>query len=145
MLNLTVFQYFIVLIYQIINENNNQPYSERFQFIWSTIKRQMYFLFAYLFLYFILFFFILFFCFLGPQLLHKEDPRLRLKLELQLSAYATATAMQDPSQFSYLHHNSRPHRIISYWGNQTHILMDPSQVCYHWAITGIPCFYFFNS
>ena len=77
---------------------------------------------------------------------HTEIPRL-VELELQLLAYTTA--MQDLSHVCDLHHSSRQHWILKPLNearNRTCILMDTSQVCYHWATTGTPphCFYPFN-
>ena len=72
-----------------------------------------------------------------------EVPRLGVKSELQLLAYATttATAMQDPSHICDLHHSSQQHWIfnpLSRAMDQTHILMDTSQICVHCATTGTP-------
>ena len=72
--------------------------------------------------------------FLGLHLRHTEVPRVGVKLELQLSAYATATATWDPILICYLHLSSRQHRIFNPLHearDQTHILMDTSQVHYH--------------
>ena len=60
-----------------------------------------------------------------------EGPRPGLKSELQLPAYATATATQDPSRICDLQHSSRQCRILTPLSkaiDQTHILMDPSQL-----------------
>ena len=69
-----------------------------------------------------------------------EAPRLRVKLELQqLPAYTTAT--RDPSCICDLHQRSRQGQILyplSKARDQTHVLMDPSRVHYHWATTGTP-------
>ena len=62
-----------------------------------------------------------------------EVPRLGVELELQLLAYITARAMQDLSFICNLHHSSWQHQILNTLSkarDQTHILMDPSQVCY---------------
>ena len=59
-------------------------------------------------------------------------PRLGVELELQLPAYATA--MRDPSHICDLHHNSQQCQILnplSEARDQTHILMDPSQIHFH--------------
>ena len=64
---------------------------------------------------------------------HMEVPRLGVELELQLLAYITARAMQDLSFICNLHHSSWQHQILNTLSkarDQTHILMDPSQVCY---------------
>ena len=64
-----------------------------------------------------------------------------------LLAYTTATATTDPSHICNPHHSSRQHWILnpmSEAGDRTFILMDPSQVHYHWAMTGTPislCFH----
>ena len=63
-----------------------------------------------------------------------EIPRLRVESELQLLTYTTATATQDLSQVYDLHHSSRQGQILdplSEARDQTCILMDASQVCYH--------------
>ena len=62
-----------------------------------------------------------------------EVPRIRVRLELQPRAYTTATAMSDPSLICNLHHSSQQCRILnplSEARDQTHILLNPSQVCY---------------
>ena len=59
-----------------------------------------------------------------------EVPRLGVELELQLLAYATK--VQDPSCIYNLHRSSQQHQTLnplSKARSQTHILMDPSQVC----------------
>ena len=70
-----------------------------------------------------------------------EVPRLGVQSELQLLAYTTATGTRDRSHVCDLHHSSWQHWFLNplseAW-NQTHILMDTSQVHYHWAITGTP-------
>ena len=69
-----------------------------------------------------------------------EVSRLGVESELQLPAYTTATAMgPDSSRVHNLHHSSWQRRItnpLREARDQTHILMDPSQVRYHWATTG---------
>ena len=91
-------------------------------------------------------FIFLFSCFLGLPIWHMEVPRLGVfKLELQLPAYATATAAQDLGCVWDLRHSSHQCQILNpltevrVW---THILMDTSCVCYHWATTGNPCILF---
>ena len=77
--------------------------------------------------------------FLGPHLWHMKFPRLGVKLELWLPAYTTATAMQDPSCICDLHHSSWQHQILSPLSNArdwTGVLMDTTQVHYHWATIG---------
>ena len=49
---------------------------------------------------------------------HMEMPRLGVESELQLPVYATATATQDPEP-------------MERGRDQTHVLMDSSQVPYH--------------
>ena len=81
------------------------------------------------------------FCFLGPHPRHMELPRLGVESELQLPAYAIATATQDPSQVSDLYHSSQQGWIPgppSKARDQTHILMDTSQVHFHWATMRTP-------
>ena len=71
------------------------------------------------------------FCLLRPYLLHMEVPRLGVQSELQLPAYTTATAMPELNRVCDLHHSSWQCQILNQLGearNQTHILMDPSQV-----------------
>ena len=51
-----------------------------------------------------------------------EIPRLGVESELQLPAYTTATEMRDP----------RPTEAR----DRTHILMDTSQIHFHWATMG---------
>ena len=78
--------------------------------------------------------------FLGPHLWHMKVPRLGVKLELWLPAYTTATAMQDLSCICDLHHSSWQHQILSLLSKArdwTGILMDTTQVHYHWATMGI--------
>ena len=90
-----------------------------------------------------LFFNFLFFVFIGPYVGHKEVPRLEVKSELQLPAYSTATAMPDTRFFCDLHHSSQQHWILNPLSGArdwTHILMDASQLHYHWATAGTPIF-----
>ena len=64
---------------------------------------------------------------------HMEVHRLGVKSEPQLLAYTTATATPDPSCVYDLHRSSRQRQILNLLSearNQTHILMDPSQVRY---------------
>lgn len=79
--------------------------------------------------------------FLGLLRRHMEVPRLGVKLDLQLPAYITATAMLDQSLVCDLHHSSRKYQMLNPLKDArdwTHVLMDPSWVCYHWATLGIP-------
>ena len=79
--------------------------------------------------------------FLGLHLRHMEVGRLGVESELWLPAYTTAMATQDPSHICNLHHSSWWHLILnplSKARDRIHILMDTSQVCYCWAMTGTP-------
>ena len=81
-------------------------------------------------------------CFLGPNLGHREVPRLVVELELlQLLAYTTAIAAPDLSLVCDLHHNSWQCWILNPLTearDRTHILMDTVWVHYCWAVTGTP-------
>ena len=60
-----------------------------------------------------------------------EVPRLCVQLELWPLACAAAPAMRDLSHICDLHHSSQKHQILnplSKVRDQTHILMDPTQV-----------------
>ena len=91
------------------------------------------------FFFFSLFYFILV---LGPHLQHMEVPRLRVESVLQLPTYTTVTATWDPTLICDLHHSSPQCRFLlnplSEAKDLTHVLMDTSRVCYHWATTGTP-------
>ena len=79
--------------------------------------------------------------FLEPRPRHMEVPRLGVESELQLPAYTAATATQDPSQVCNLYHSSWQCWILNpliETRDWIHILMNPSQVCYHWAMMGTP-------
>ena len=85
------------------------------------------------------FFVCLLVCFVLFHLLFRAEPaaygssQARVKLELQLPAYTTAIEAQDPSHVYDLHHSSWQHWILNSLSevrNQTHSLMDTSQVCY---------------
>ena len=73
-----------------------------------------------------------------------EVPKLGVELEIQVPAYSRATATQDLSRVCDLHHSSWQCWILpmSEARDWTRILMDPSWVCYHWAMRGTPesCF-----
>ena len=63
-----------------------------------------------------------------------EVPRLEVEWELKLPATATATAMTGLSHVCDLHHSSQQRLILnplSEARDQTHVLMDTSQVHYH--------------
>ena len=69
--------------------------------------------------------------FLGPHLQHMEVPRLGVEWELQLPA--TPIATRDPGHVGNLHHSSWQLQTLNPLSNardQTHILMDTSQVHY---------------
>ena len=79
--------------------------------------------------------------FSGPHSPHMEVPRLGVEGELQLPAYTTATATPHLSHICNLRWNSQQCQILnplSRARDQTCILMDPSLVHYHWAMTGTP-------
>ena len=81
------------------------------------------------------------FLFLGGGLhsWHIEVPRPGVKLKLQLLVYTTATAM--PIHFCNLHHSSLQCWILNTLSkarDQTHNLMDPSQICFCCATTATP-------
>ena len=70
---------------------------------------------------------------------HMEVPRPGVESELHLLAMATAMTMQDPNHVCNLYHSSGKHWILnplSKARDQTHILMDTTQVHYHCATTG---------
>ena len=87
------------------------------------------FLFIYLFIYLI---------FLGPHPWHMSS-QARGQIGAVASGLARATAMPDLSCICELHHSSQQHQILnplSRARDRTHILMDASQVHYHWATMG---------
>ena len=64
---------------------------------------------------------------------HMEVLRLGVELELQRLAYTTATATPDLSSICNLHHSLWQYLILNSLSeakDQTHILMDTSQVRY---------------
>ena len=68
-------------------------------------------------------------------------PRLGVKLELELPAYTTAAATRDPSCICNLHQSSRQCWIpdpLCEARDQTCILMDTSQICFHCTTMGTP-------
>ena len=74
------------------------------------------------------FFFFFFFFLFRPYLWHMEVPRLGIKLE-----FCSCSCLPTPQ--------SQQHRILNPLNearDQTHILMDTSQVHYHWATAGTP-------
>ena len=77
---------------------------------------------------------LIFFSFFGLHLQHMEVPSLGAKLELQLLVYTTAVATPDPSCVCELHRSSQQCWIcnpLSRTWDQTHVLMDTSQLHYH--------------
>ena len=67
--------------------------------------------------------------------------RLGVELELQLPPCSTATAMQGLSCICDLHHSSWQLWIpdpLSKARDQTHILMDTSQICFRCVTMGTP-------
>ena len=89
-----------------------------------------------------IFVFIFIFIFLGDDAPTAYGiPRLGVKSELGLPGYATATAAPDQSHVCNLHQSSLQHWILNPLSgarDQTCVLMDTSQVHYHWAIMGTP-------
>ena len=83
------------------------------------------------------------YCFLGLHPWYMEVPGLGVELELQLPAYTTATATGELSHVCNLHHSSRQHLILNSLSeakDQTHILMDTSQIPFHCATMETPQF-----
>jgi len=77
------------------------------------------------------------FCFLGLHLRDMEVPRLGVKSELHLHATATATRLY----LRPIYYSSQQGCILNPLReakDQTWVLMDTSQVCFHWATTGTP-------
>ena len=80
------------------------------------------------------FYLFIYFAFLGLHPQHMEVPVLGAEWNLYLLAYATATATWDPSHVCDLHHSSQQSQILSPLSkarDQTHVIMDTSQVRYH--------------
>ena len=70
-----------------------------------------------------------------------QVPRLGGESKLQLLAYTTATAMLDPGLVCDLHHSSWQCQIphpLSKARDQTQVLIDSRQICFHWATIGTP-------
>ena len=68
--------------------------------------------------------------------------------ELKLASYTTAVATGDLGGICDLHHSLWQHRILnplSEARDLTHILMDTSQVCSHWATVETPSSLIINS
>ena len=96
----------------------------------------------------IVFFFFCLFVFLGHTPWDMEVPRLGVKSEVQLPALNTAAAVPDPSHICALHRSSQQCQILNPMikaRDWTCVLMDASQVCYHWATTGTPRIVFYIS
>ena len=75
---------------------------------------------------------------------HIEVPRLGGKSELQLPNYTRAIAAWDLSRIFNLHHSSGQFQIpnpLREDKDGTHILMDTSQIRFHWTTAGIPWMY----
>ena len=92
-------------------------------------------------------FFFFFFFFLGRHPLHMHIPRLGVESELQPLADTTAMATPDLRHVCDLHHSSQQPQIlnpVSEARDQTHILMDTSQIPFCWATTGTPCRWILN-
>ena len=85
--------------------------------------------------------FLFFSFFLGPAPVAFGSSQARGQIGVQLPVYTTATAMQDPSHVCDLYHILRQYWILNPLNDArdgTHILVDTSWVCYHWATMGIP-------
>ena len=85
--------------------------------------------------------FVFLFFILGPQVRHMKVPRLGVESEPELPAYTTAIATWDPNHTCDLHCSSRQRRILnppSEARDQTHILLDTSQIRFHCATMGTP-------
>ena len=81
----------------------------------------------------------MYFCFLELQVQHMEVPGLEAELEVQLPAYTTTMTTWDLSCVFDLHHSSLQHQIpypLSKARDQTHTLMDTSQILFHCVTTG---------
>ena len=92
-------------------------------------------------LWFFFFLFFFFLVFLGLYPCHMEVARLLVELELVLPAYAIAIATPDLSPLCHVHYSSWPHWILnplSKARDWTCVLMDTSQIRFHWATTGTP-------
>ena len=108
-------------------------------FICSSLPNSLRFKVILFFFCFVLF--CLVFCFLGPRPWHMGAPRLGVKSELQMLAYATATAMQDLSYVWDLHYSSWQWQVpnpLSKARDWICILIDTSQIHFHWATMGTP-------
>ena len=65
----------------------------------------------------------------------------RHRIRAAAPSYTTATATWDPNHVFNLHGSSQQHWILNPMSKArdgTHVLMDTSQVCDHWATTGTP-------
>ena len=88
-------------------------------------------------------FLLLLLIFLGLHPQHMGVPRLGIESELQQPAYTTATATGDPSCICDLHHRSWQCWILNLLSKArdwTFVLMDASQIRFHWATIGTPYF-----
>ena len=87
-------------------------------------------------------FFFFFFCFFGGFLLVAYgSSQARGPIRAKLPGYTTATGTWDLSHDYDLHHSSQQHWIpnpLSQARDQTHILTDTSQICFHCTTMGTP-------
>jgi len=70
-----------------------------------------------------------------------EAPRLGVRSDLQLPACTTATTTQDLSHICDLHHSSRQRQTLnplSEARDWNFVLVDASQMRFHWATMGTP-------
>ena len=105
---------------------------------WSEVySMKVFSFFSFFFFFFHSFFFFSFFR--AATALYIEIPRLGVTSEVQLPAYTTSTSTPDLSCTWDLRCSSWQCRILnplSEARDRTHILMDTSRVCYHWATVG---------
>ena len=84
----------------------------------------------------------LFFCLFRAEPMAYENSQARGRIRAAAaSLYTTATATWDPSHLCNLYHRSRQHWILnplSKARNQTCVLMDTSQIRFHWTVMGTP-------
>ena len=95
-------------------------------------------------LFFSIFIFLSFVFFLGPHQRHTEVPRVGVECQLLLPVYTTATAMPDLNCVFDLH-RSQPRGILNPLRgarDRTGNLVVPSQIHFHCAMMGTPCYSF---